>query len=680
MIDERRRERRRRTAGRRRARGRARRAATRSGWRVGGVASTSRTVSAGRSASAVPGADDDRLRVGAELVRVGARRGATVIHCDVPSARRDAAVEAHRGLGDDERRGRCAGDAGTARATRSRRRRPTPTSTSMPASRSRANPGARDLRVGILERDDDPARRPRRSSASAHGGVRPWCAQGSSVTYAVAPRARSPAARSASTSACAPPGGCGRALADDLAVADEDAADPRVRRGAATSARRRAAAPGPSPRRRARSSSPFGRPAGRGDDGRPRRHARDAARPPRSASRPSPIRTLTVGPGISPGRRPTGGRAFAGFRGRSPVGLVVTAGRDFHPTPRAVFSCVGCDVRASGAATGSYATRVSPTIQICNVFLICDGAPEPDWRDVRAGVRLAGQREDDDRARRSPKRSTLPLLARDTIKESLWDALGPGDLAWSRRLGGASAEAFWRLADRDAAAAVLDNFFHRAFAHRLEALPGAIVEVHCACPPDLALERVPVAAAAPVPLRPVVRRRHVRPVEPHRLRTARRSAARSSRSTPRKPSTSTRSRAWVRATVVPTARLVGVAAGEEVERVGDDREDHLEALERAARRAGQVADQRLAPRARTPRATACRSRGRPSSLARRIASAMPGRLALDDRARALGREVARAEAGAAGRDDSPAKPSVSSRSAAATASMPSATTRWSTTS
>src|SRR6185295_8584245 len=41
----------------------------------------------------------------------------------------------------------------------------------------------------------------------------------------------------------------------------------------------------------------------------------------------------------------------------------------------------------------------------------------------------------------------LPLLARDSIKESLWDALGAGDLAWSRRLGAASAETFWRLAD-----------------------------------------------------------------------------------------------------------------------------------------------------------------------------------------------------------------------------------------
>jgi hypothetical protein len=48
---------------------------------------------------------------------------------------------------------------------------------------------------------------PAATSASVHGGVRPWWAQGSSVTTAVAPRAEGPAARSATTSACAPPAG-----------------------------------------------------------------------------------------------------------------------------------------------------------------------------------------------------------------------------------------------------------------------------------------------------------------------------------------------------------------------------------------------------------------------------------------------------------------------------------------
>jgi predicted kinase len=82
----------------------------------------------------------------------------------------------------------------------------------------------------------------------------------------------------------------------------------------------------------------------------------------------------------------------------------------------------------------------------------------------------------------------LPLLARDSIKESLWDALGGGDLAWSRRLGAASAETFWRLAE-EMRAGVLDNFFHRAFTHRLEALGSPMLEIHCSCPAELALER-----------------------------------------------------------------------------------------------------------------------------------------------------------------------------------------------
>jgi predicted kinase len=82
----------------------------------------------------------------------------------------------------------------------------------------------------------------------------------------------------------------------------------------------------------------------------------------------------------------------------------------------------------------------------------------------------------------------LPLLARDSIKEALWDALGGGDLVWSRRLGAASAEVFWRLAE-EMGAAVLDNFFHRAFAHRLAGLHGPVIEVYCTCPPAVALER-----------------------------------------------------------------------------------------------------------------------------------------------------------------------------------------------
>ena len=69
----------------------------------------------------------------------------------------------------------------------------------------------RDQRVRVAPR------RPRRatlgfeSARRTHGGVRPWCEHGSSVTYTVAPRTSWPAsraARSATTSACGPPACC----------------------------------------------------------------------------------------------------------------------------------------------------------------------------------------------------------------------------------------------------------------------------------------------------------------------------------------------------------------------------------------------------------------------------------------------------------------------------------------
>jgi hypothetical protein len=83
----------------------------------------------------------------------------------------------------------------------------------------------------------------------------------------------------------------------------------------------------------------------------------------------------------------------------------------------------------------------------------------------------------------------VPLLAKDTIKEALFDALGPGDRDWSRRLGAASMEVLFALA-ADVPAAVLESFWRRPFAvERLAALERPVVEVHCACPPRVALGR-----------------------------------------------------------------------------------------------------------------------------------------------------------------------------------------------
>src|SRR6185503_11221761 len=94
------------------------------------------------------------------------------------------------------------------------------------------------------------------------------------------------------------------------------------------------------------------------------------------------------------------------------------------------------------------------------------------------------------------------LVAKDRIKETLHDALGvpAPDRAWSRRLGGAAMELLWALA-ADAPAVVIEaNFrpyseYERA---KLSGLAAQAVEVHCACPPELALQRYNARVTNPV--------------------------------------------------------------------------------------------------------------------------------------------------------------------------------------
>ena len=88
----------------------------------------------------------------------------------------------------------------------------------------------------------------------------------------------------------------------------------------------------------------------------------------------------------------------------------------------------------------------------------------------------------------------LPLLAKDVIKESLFDALGHVDddpLASSQRLGGAAMELLWRLAAECPAVVIEANFrtqsaFERDEVRELCARP---VEVHCRIPVDVAAAR-----------------------------------------------------------------------------------------------------------------------------------------------------------------------------------------------
>jgi len=88
------------------------------------------------------------------------------------------------------------------------------------------------------------------------------------------------------------------------------------------------------------------------------------------------------------------------------------------------------------------------------------------------------------------------LVTKDLLKETLHDSLyvpgqGEIDQAWSRRLGAASMELLFALAAR-AGDMVIEANFHpdsELELNRLRGLGGNVVEVHCACPAEVAVTR-----------------------------------------------------------------------------------------------------------------------------------------------------------------------------------------------
>jgi GrpB-like predicted nucleotidyltransferase (UPF0157 family)/predicted kinase len=92
-------------------------------------------------------------------------------------------------------------------------------------------------------------------------------------------------------------------------------------------------------------------------------------------------------------------------------------------------------------------------------------------------------------ARAIARELQVPLLSKDVIKEALYDAVGVGDVEWSKRLGVASIDVLFALA-ADAPAAVLESFWDRERAPKQVAdLGGAVIEIHCDCGNELARER-----------------------------------------------------------------------------------------------------------------------------------------------------------------------------------------------
>jgi predicted kinase len=92
-------------------------------------------------------------------------------------------------------------------------------------------------------------------------------------------------------------------------------------------------------------------------------------------------------------------------------------------------------------------------------------------------------------ARAVARELAVPLLAKDTIKEALFDSLGTGDVDWSKRLGAASNAVLVALAAHEPRA-VLESFWDPGHARReLTALDGDVIELFCTCSVATARER-----------------------------------------------------------------------------------------------------------------------------------------------------------------------------------------------
>jgi cytidylate kinase len=90
----------------------------------------------------------------------------------------------------------------------------------------------------------------------------------------------------------------------------------------------------------------------------------------------------------------------------------------------------------------------------------------------------------------------LSLLDKDDILEGLFEALGIGDADWRQRLSRASDEIFERLA-RSSSGAVLTSFWRHPEISTQSGTPtdwivsasSRLVEVYCACEPEIAATR-----------------------------------------------------------------------------------------------------------------------------------------------------------------------------------------------
>jgi predicted kinase len=98
-------------------------------------------------------------------------------------------------------------------------------------------------------------------------------------------------------------------------------------------------------------------------------------------------------------------------------------------------------------------------------------------------------------------RLQLPLMAKDTIKEALYDSLGADDVATSGRLGAAAFTVLFalaRIALASGASVIVEGNFFRDQEREFSALPAhRLVQIHCHAPLPVLLERYASRARHP---------------------------------------------------------------------------------------------------------------------------------------------------------------------------------------
>jgi len=91
------------------------------------------------------------------------------------------------------------------------------------------------------------------------------------------------------------------------------------------------------------------------------------------------------------------------------------------------------------------------------------------------------------------RRLQLPLIAKDEIKESLYESIGAGDLDASARIGGAAYALIFDLAraalNAGAPVIVEANFFREQEAAFASLPEHRLVQLHCSAPLDILVER-----------------------------------------------------------------------------------------------------------------------------------------------------------------------------------------------